>query len=188
MEFMEKNDVWTFEGAATPEVCKAILQSYEEIQDSCKSTTYVSQGRVIDANKVPEAELALSLYLSVIVNPVKTMLRHYGYEKLVQGQTLIAKYNAGEGCALHNDITLSKGQNIASHSALLFLNDDYEGGEFAFPRKEMIFKPKAGTLLLFPVSFTHTHEVKKVLRGSRYAMFSLLMYPVYESPGVEFTI
>lgn len=188
MIYSDSSDIWIIEKMISPPICDMIKEIYDSINDPCKSTTYVSQGKVIDALKVPEAQMAHSLFTAAIKKPVQNLLRFYDYPKLVQGQTLIARYDEGEGCAAHNDIVLKKGQNIASHSVLAFLNDDYEGGEFCFPRKSLSFKPDAGTIMLFPVSFTHTHAVEKVKKGSRYSMFSLLNFPVYESHGIEFTI
>ncbi|MDT7042666.1 2OG-Fe(II) oxygenase [Candidatus Nitronereus thalassa] len=52
-----------------------------------------------------------------------------------------------------------------------FLNDDFEGGEFLFSRKDEI-PVKAGDILLFPSNFMYPHEVKEVTQGERYSFVS----------------
>jgi predicted 2-oxoglutarate/Fe(II)-dependent dioxygenase YbiX len=55
-------------------------------------------------------------------------------------------------------------------SALLYLNDDYEGGEITFPHIGFSQKPKAGSLIFFPSNFVFVHEVNAVTSGTRYAL------------------
>ena len=60
-------------------------------------------------------------------------------------------------------------------TTLLFLNDDFEGGEIEFcylrynNGKRVIFKPKAGQMIVFPSHGLFAHEVKKV-KGNRFAV------------------
>jgi predicted 2-oxoglutarate/Fe(II)-dependent dioxygenase YbiX len=54
------------------------------------------------------------------------------------------------------------------YSALIYLNDNYEGGELHFPLHDIKIKPKPGTLVLFPGTCMYPHEVKEVLSGHRY--------------------
>ncbi len=58
-------------------------------------------------------------------------------------------------------------------SVLLFLNDDYEGGEFIVTDKE--YKPSKGSAIVFPSNFMFPHEVKKVTKGERWSIISWLM-------------
>jgi predicted 2-oxoglutarate/Fe(II)-dependent dioxygenase YbiX len=56
------------------------------------------------------------------------------------------------------------------YGSVVYLNDDYEGGEFFFQRSRLMIKPKKGMLLAFPGGHTHEHGVAKVRRGERYTM------------------
>ena len=56
---------------------------------------------------------------------------------------------------------------------LLYLNDDYEGGEFYVAEKE--FKPKKGSAIIFPSNFMYPHEAKAVTKGTRWSIVSWLM-------------
>ena len=60
-------------------------------------------------------------------------------------------------------------------TTLLFLNDDFEGGEIEFSHlrynngERVIFKPKAGEMIVFPSHGLFAHEVKEV-KGNRFAI------------------
>jgi predicted 2-oxoglutarate/Fe(II)-dependent dioxygenase YbiX len=53
---------------------------------------------------------------------------------------------------------------------LLYLNDDYEGGEITFRNSKITFKPKPGSVLFFPSNFLYVHEVAPITKGPRYAL------------------
>jgi Rps23 Pro-64 3,4-dihydroxylase Tpa1-like proline 4-hydroxylase len=55
-------------------------------------------------------------------------------------------------------------------SALLYLNDDYDGGNIRFPHCNIDMKPEAGSLLFFPSNFIYVHEVTAVTKGTRYSL------------------
>jgi Rps23 Pro-64 3,4-dihydroxylase Tpa1-like proline 4-hydroxylase len=55
---------------------------------------------------------------------------------------------------------------------LLYLNDDYEGGELELPDWGCTFKPKAGTLIAFPSYIEFRHRVHPVTKGKRYTLVS----------------
>jgi len=78
----------------------------------------------------------------------------------------LLKYDKSGHLPAHQD------QGISSRvlSALLYLNDDYEGGEIEFKHSGIKFKPEAGSVLFFPSNFLYVHEVYPVTKGPRYAL------------------
>jgi predicted 2-oxoglutarate/Fe(II)-dependent dioxygenase YbiX len=63
------------------------------------------------------------------------------------------------------------GYEYLQFATVLYLNDDYDGGEIFFPNQNFVYKPKRGDALLFPCGGTeYTHGVKKVLEGRRFTM------------------
>ena len=50
----------------------------------------------------------------------------------------------------------------------LYLNDVEEGGETEFLYQHQRIKPKQGTLVIFPASFTHTHRGNPPLSNDKY--------------------
>lgn len=55
-------------------------------------------------------------------------------------------------------------------SSIVYLNDDYEGGELYFTAKDRVLKPRKGMLVAFSAGYHHEHGVLKVTRGRRITM------------------
>lgn len=53
---------------------------------------------------------------------------------------------------------------------IVYLNDEFDGGETEFIHKNMRVTPKKGTLVVFPANFTHTHRGNPPLNGEKYIM------------------
>ena len=88
----------------------------------------------------------------------------------------INKYGPGGFMSEHIDnIHHSHGQvyGFPHVSVLLYLNDNYEGGEFVVAGKEI--KPNKGSSVVFPSNFMYPHEAKKVISGIRWSVIAWLM-------------
>ncbi len=66
---------------------------------------------------------------------------------------------------------------ITEGAMVLYLNDDYEGGELFFPDIGLEIKPKSGQLIAWPSGPFFEHGVKPVLRGDRYVVSAFLTTP-----------
>jgi len=76
----------------------------------------------------------------------------------------IKKWNTGAYMGPHPDgDTQATG---LAFSIILYLNDDYEGGEIRFRDHNITIKPKAGSLIIFPSNIIH--EVLPITSGVRY--------------------
>jgi len=76
-------------------------------------------------------------------------------------------------------------------SLVLYLNDDFEGGEFVFPDLHMKLSPKAGLLLCFPSSHHYRHGVLPVTKGERFAMVTWMTvkgWKTMEEEAKEFQV
>jgi len=86
-------------------------------------------------------------------------------------------YNEGGKYELHNDsedFVNGKLKRVFERdvTVLIYLNDDYEGGELEFPDWSCKFKPKAGTMIAFPSYIEFSHRVHPVTSGKRYNLVS----------------
>ena len=63
--------------------------------------------------------------------------------------------------------------NYPQVSALLFLNDNYKGGQFII--SDVLYKPEQGSAIIFPSNFMFPHEVKTIKKGTRYSIVTWLM-------------
>jgi Rps23 Pro-64 3,4-dihydroxylase Tpa1-like proline 4-hydroxylase len=60
-------------------------------------------------------------------------------------------------------------------TSLVFLNDDYEGGEFSMCDSTQKFKLEQGSVIVFPSNYMYDHEVSKVTKGDRYTCMTWIM-------------
>jgi Rps23 Pro-64 3,4-dihydroxylase Tpa1-like proline 4-hydroxylase len=94
----------------------------------------------------------------------------YGIEDIkAKGDRLnLARWDVGTKLTLHVD---DLGYVTDNHlPTLVYLNDDYEGGELSFATHDITIKPKKGDLIMFPGNLHYAHEVLEVLSGTRYTL------------------
>lgn len=88
----------------------------------------------------------------------------------VEGYNLL-KYQTGEEFHAHYDGGVNDGRSI---SPIIYLNDNYDGGEIEFVNFGIKIKPKAGSLYIFPATFPYTHIAHPVTKGTKYAIVTWL--------------
>lgn len=66
---------------------------------------------------------------------------------------------------------------VCTISVVVYLNDDYEGGEIHFPRfDKLTIKPKAGDIVVFPSTFIYEHASQDMVSGVKYAVVVMTDY------------
>jgi predicted 2-oxoglutarate/Fe(II)-dependent dioxygenase YbiX len=82
----------------------------------------------------------------------------------------VRMYTPGAGISPHTDEYFfgknKSDMKYPDYTALLYFNNNYEGGELGLPDYNILFKPTPGSFLIFPKNTTH--EVKDILSGNRY--------------------
>lgn len=81
----------------------------------------------------------------------------------------LLRYKEGEFYKQHTDSYKLRPRSV---SCTFALNDDYEGGEFAFFDRQKIYSLKKGSALMFPSNFMYPHEVLPVTRYVRYSIIT----------------
>lgn len=69
------------------------------------------------------------------------------------------------------------------YSVIVYLNDDFEGGDLRMVRQEYLLRPKPGTIVAFPSDHHFTHAVLPTTQGIRYAIVSWAA--IFGSPRVR---
>ena len=77
------------------------------------------------------------------------------------------KYKGGTEYKAHYDGDTSTRRAV---SAIVYLNNDYEGGQVEFTNFKVKIKPEPGMLLLFPSNYAYTHIAHPVISGTKYAL------------------
>jgi len=55
-------------------------------------------------------------------------------------------------------------------SIVMFLNNDFEGGDFVFPELKVRVRPEPGMMVCFPSNHHYRHGVEPVTKGKRYSI------------------
>ena len=97
------------------------------------------------------------------------------YENYMKDSSIL-KYVAGDMRWMHAGEP--KDRELITLSTLVFLNDDYEGGELRFKDWDHTIHPRAGRLVIFPSCYLFPHEVTMVESGERYTLTTAYGYKV----------
>ena len=79
----------------------------------------------------------------------------------------LLKYTDSQYYKAHYDGDTSSRRVV---SPIVYLNEDYEGGEIEFVNFGIKIKPKAGSLLVFPSNYAYRHIAHPVTSGEKYAI------------------
>ena len=82
-------------------------------------------------------------------------------------QLTISRYDTGAGMGPHVD-NYEGDVDLPIISAVLYLNDDYTGGEIEFREQGVKLKPTAGSVVVFPSVKPFYHASLPVLGGNKY--------------------
>jgi hypothetical protein len=124
----------------------------------------------------PEFEEVKKCYEDVETN-LKKCLTHYeslyNFKMDYMEAINFVRYNPGQHFAVHADHGFSY---TCTLSSVMYLNDDYEGGELWFPYLNINFKPQAGDIVLFPSTYIYAHSSLKVKSGVKYSAVTMFDY------------
>lgn len=167
--------------AVTTALCDAVLNEYKNSNDwitavvkngenldirNCE-TIGISYEQIIKKNYKVRKELDTYLYVSA-ANVIRRYKEKYPLCAIEQdtGYDLLS-YKTGQFYTTHTDSFKDRPRAVSCSFAL---NDDYEGGDFAFFDRELVYKLKKGDALMFPSNFMYPHEVMPVTSGTRYSI------------------
>jgi hypothetical protein len=107
----------------------------------------------------------------------KAIIESYNLDQEVYPDlTQIVRWFPGQEQSPHaDDMTNSDGNEWFHHrhfGAIIYLNDDYEGGHTYYPQYNLEVTPKVGSLAIHPGDPDHLHGVTKVEGGLRYTIAS----------------
>jgi len=116
---------------------------------------------------------------SKIFEKVKTCVdsygRYWGVGMMSYEAFNFVKY---DGPGTHFKIHADHGPTyVCTVSVLVYLNDEFEGGETYFPRMDgLAIKPKAGDIAVFPSTYIYEHASQDMISGVKYAVVIMTDY------------
>jgi hypothetical protein len=171
----------TFDGVITDALCDAILFEYSNSEDwiaaitgSGKSdaerqcdTIGLSFESVIQKNLKTRQKLDKYIFASagLVIKKYNEKFPHCNIEE-DSGYDLL-RYKEGQFYTTHTDSFKNRPRAVSCSFAL---NNDYEGGEFAFFDRELVYNLKKGSCIMFPSNFMYPHKIMPVTSGTRYSI------------------
>jgi hypothetical protein len=110
--------------------------------------------------------------------------KHYGQLLFIPSNLSYNRWMVGDEIGCHNDSGHPLGELIVEergsedppvpisehfndYASVVYLTDEYEGGEFFFNYLDYKVKPSAGDVITFPANHFYTHGVTKLISGER---------------------
>ena len=163
-------------------LCDAILSEYADSNDWEEART---ENNVVNRKIRNCAGINMSLVDTININ--ESNRRKLDNEVFQCATNALQKYReANTNCLVKKDtgynlLRYQEGQFYTSHtdsfaedprevSCSFVLNDDFDGGEFAFFNQELMYQIPKGSALMFPSNFMYPHEIMKVTNGTRYSI------------------
>jgi len=119
------------------------------------------------------------------------IMRYYEIPGPVFGDTLqLVRWRTGDFQKPHADCELPDGSPSEfpwrAFVSIVYLNDDYDGGEIYFPTQDIYPKLGPRTVAFFPCTAEYLHGVKRVEQGTRYTISSFFTFDPARSDGETF--
>jgi len=86
----------------------------------------------------------------------------------------LLRYEPGEFYLRHIDAADSDLCAMRQVSFIVYLSDDFSGGNTYFPRQKVSIVPNKGSAIIFPSGITHPHEAQTVISGTKYVIVGWL--------------
>lgn len=142
------------------------INSSNNSQVTERRTNYEMSLNFLAENSDRAKDIYNAFYITLLNVSNSYAKKHNVYHLFHEGYNIL-KYSGGQEYKEHFDGTTDSGRSI---SAILYLNDDYEGGELEFPYFDLRFKPVGGSIYLFPSNFAYAHIAHPVTNGTKYAI------------------
>ena len=149
---------------------KAATQGGGEF-DKRRTNKHLGLSKTAEVNE-PLREINNKFYFT-LASVIPTYREMFGLEEelyMTEGFNLL-RYQTGQEYKAHFDGGTATRRSV---SPILYLNDDYAGGELEFVNHNLKIKPKAGSLFLFPSSYPYRHIAHPVVDGTKYAIVTWL--------------
>ena len=169
-----------YDDCMTPEQCVTTIQLAQAFQVKAEHTMYYKRHITKERN-----DHQLFLYNHPHQQPfsqrfqqwMQPHFKKYCNEWDIEGhiQALIDPFykiqrsdTSGGFTAKHFEQSEGRGMSQRFAVWMIYLNDDFEGGETYFPRQEIELTPKTGSLVIWPAAYTHPHHAVNNLKGTKW--------------------
>lgn len=169
----EKENAWVQIIIDTLEQVRGVEKNFDWDQ-SINSKNCTWPRKIVNKDFSPAHQLAFDL-ISFIENDYIESLKIWAkltghvMPLYITRNYCLRKYRTGGSMGPHVDKFTENPLNTMDWTALVYLNDDYEGGEILFDDINLEVKPSAGSVIFFPC--LEKHSVKEITKGNKYYLF-----------------
>jgi predicted 2-oxoglutarate/Fe(II)-dependent dioxygenase YbiX len=143
-----------------------------DLYDKNINNTIWSQ-RVVHINQTPDEIKAIGKhYIELVSQKITTEFEINA--PIFTDILCFNKWRTGDTQHPHADD--DNGFGWRKFGCVLYLNEEYEGGEIYFPHQNTTLKQKANTLAFFPGDAEFLHGVKPITSGIRYTLSTFWTY------------
>ena len=174
--------IGTYENVLNSEFCNEIISTFDYYHDMnsvhCEDDQFENSnaGRfdwaldlsAMTAMMKAEPQLKLNTILQDCLSEYVQVFGHMKHVSLYSLAQKVQKTPAGGGYHVWHDEHSGLPHCNRSLVWMVYLNDDYEGGETEFLYYKRRVQPSKGTLLIWPAGMTHAHRGGLVLKGTKY--------------------
>lgn len=176
--------IFTLNNVVPEELCDRILEEYREcsfwtpssvgngdIENQIRNCDIIniSNNMILQENFDLRKKIDEDFYVCAanVINEYRQIFPEVASE-IDTGYDLL-RYKEGQFYIQHTDSFKNQQRSV---SCSFLLNDDYEGGEFAFFDREIMIKGPKGSIIMFPSNFMFPHEIMPVTSGTRYSIIT----------------
>lgn len=146
----------------------------------------VWHGRMINPRSMPPK--MLKLMEKIRRRSARHIAKHYGIEDEIYADTLqLVRWLPGHNQAAHADCEEPDGRPNSTpwraFASIIYLNDDYEGGQIYFPELGLRPELKPRLLAYFPSTANYLHGVEPITAGARYTFSCFYTFDKREHDG-----
>lgn len=166
--------IYEFDNFVDPMICDYIVAWFrDQPKVEINGAQKLFNGRTIDFRNISNY-VVKQLMNKFKFDATKQAMEIFQEPTLYPDYTDLVLWESGSGMLVHADNCDSEGNpnyvDWRVYSGVVFLNDEYLGGEPFFPNFGPRFvKPKKGKFILYPSGLDHSHGVATVV-GTRYTM------------------
>ena len=174
IEKIHEEEIWVYrnflskeEASSLYEVCKSLKEDAWHGEGGSENTINFYNGRVTEV--IPELRFVRERIASIVqgynVTPSETFVRMFEKDTMHEHEDSCGE----EGT---NDRDDNGTCAITKYGCVVYINDDFEGGELYYPDLNLSYTPSAGDLVIHGSRITH--GVAEVKSGIRYVYPSFL--------------
>ncbi len=92
---------------------------------------------------------------------------YYAVSLLTDPRTTMGINKYDQNAFMGSHVDFNEDNYYLAYTIVVYLNDDYEGGELYFNDLDIKIKPEAGSIIMYPSSHPYSHQSLEVLKGRK---------------------